>query len=139
MNPRALLTESFHVAVSAADPLNIVAAHLPAPPKGRTLVIGAGKAAASMARAVELAWPKDAAIEGLVVTRYAHGLPTDHIEVVEAGHPVPDDRYACWVDAASLEPILQLRLLGRERNVADEHFFHVDLPEYITKIGRAHV
>lgn len=91
MNPRDLLTESFHVAVGAADPLKIVASYLPAPPKGRTLVVGAGKAAASMARAVELAWPKGAAIEGLVVTRYAHGMATDHIDVVEAGHPVPDN------------------------------------------------
>ena len=90
MNSRRLLTDSFHAAVAAADPLKIVASHLPSPPKGRTLVIGAGKAAASMARAVELAWPASAPIEGLVVTRYAHGMPTDHIQVMEAGHPVPD-------------------------------------------------
>ena len=90
MNPRRLLTDSFHAAVAAADPLKIVAPHLPPRPKGRTLVIGAGKAAASMARAVELAWPASASIEGLVVTRYAHGMPTDHIQVIEAGHPVPD-------------------------------------------------
>jgi len=90
MNPRKILTDSFHAAVAAADPLKIVAAHLPKPPKGRTLVVGAGKAAASMARAVELAWPSNHAIEGLVVTRYAHGMDTDHIRVVEAGHPVPD-------------------------------------------------
>ena len=90
MNPRRLLTDSFHAAVAAADPLKIVAHHLPSPPKGRTLVVGAGKAAASMARAVELAWPASAPIEGLVVTRYAHGMPTDHIQVMEAGHPVPD-------------------------------------------------
>jgi len=90
MNPRQLLTDSFHAAVAAADPLKIVAAHLPTPPKGRTLVVGAGKAAASMARAVELAWPSSHAIEGLVVTRYAHGMDTEHIRVVEAGHPVPD-------------------------------------------------
>jgi len=90
MNARRLLTDSFHAAVAAADPLKIVAPHLPTPPKGRTLVIGAGKAAASMARAVELAWPASAPIEGLVVTRYAHGMPTDHIQVMEAGHPVPD-------------------------------------------------
>ena len=90
MNPRSLLTDSFHATVAAADPLKIVAAHLPSPPKGRTLVVGAGKAAASMARAVELAWPASAPIEGLVVTRYAHGMPTDHIRVIEAGHPVPD-------------------------------------------------
>ena len=90
MNPRTLLTDSFHAAVGAADPLKIVAAHLPQPPKGRTLVVGAGKAAASMARAVELAWPADAPLEGLVVTRYAHGMETEHIRVIEAGHPVPD-------------------------------------------------
>ena len=90
MNPRTLLIDSFHAAVGAADPLKILAAHLPRPPKGRTLVVGAGKAAASMARAVELAWPTTAPIEGLVVTRYAHGLETSHIKVIEAGHPVPD-------------------------------------------------
>jgi glycerate 2-kinase len=90
MNPRQLLIDSFHAAVAAADPLQIVAAHLPPPPKGRTLVVGAGKAAASMARAVELAWPEDQPLEGVVVTRYAHGMPTDKIRVIEAGHPVPD-------------------------------------------------
>lgn len=91
MDYRTLLIDSFNAAVAAADPLNIVAGHLPQPPKGRTLVIGAGKAAASMARAVELAWPADAALEGIVVTRYAHALPTERISVVEASHPVPDD------------------------------------------------
>jgi glycerate 2-kinase len=90
MNQRQLLIDSFHAAVAAADPLQIVAAHLPPPPKGRTLVVGAGKAAASMARAVELAWPAGQPLEGVVVTRYAHGMPTDKIRVIEAGHPVPD-------------------------------------------------
>ncbi len=90
MNPRNLLIDSFHAAVAAADPLKILATHLPTPPKGRTLVVGAGKAAASMARAVELAWPSTAPIDGLVVTRYVHGLDTSHIKVIEAGHPVPD-------------------------------------------------
>lgn len=84
------MLDSFHEAVRAADPMAIVAAHLPSPPKGRTLVVGAGKAAASMARAVELAWPAEAPLEGVVVTRYAHGMPTDRIRVIEAGHPVPD-------------------------------------------------
>jgi glycerate 2-kinase len=60
------------------------------PPKGRTLVVGAGKAAASMAAAAEACWPPDAPLEGLVVTRYGHGLPTRRIRVVEAAHPVPD-------------------------------------------------
>ncbi|MDO9218268.1 MAG: glycerate kinase [Lacisediminimonas sp.] len=91
MDYKELLLESFQEAVAAADPLKIVAAHLPPPPKGKTLVVGAGKAAASMARAVELAWPASASLEGLVVTRYAHGLPTTRVTVVEAGHPVPDE------------------------------------------------
>jgi hydroxypyruvate reductase len=91
MNPKQLLIESFHAAVAAADPLKILPPHLPAPPSGRTLVIGAGKAAASMALAVERYWPQDAALEGLVVTRYLHGLPTRRIKVIEAGHPVPDE------------------------------------------------
>src|SRR5690606_12777665 len=75
-------------AVGAALPAQTLAQHLPPKPKGRTIVIGAGKAAASMAAAVEAAWDGD--ISGLVVTRYAHGEPTQHIEVVEAAHPVPD-------------------------------------------------
>lgn len=90
MNYRHLLIDSFNAAVAAADPLKIVAQYLPEPPAGRTLVIGAGKAAASMAQAVELAWPEGFSLEGIVVTRYAHGLPTERIRVIEAGHPVPD-------------------------------------------------
>jgi glycerate 2-kinase len=88
--PDALLLAGFHAAVAAADPMRIVAAHLPAPPPGRVRVVGAGKAAASMAAAVEAAWPQ-VALEGLVITRYGHGLPTRRIRVVEAGHPVPDE------------------------------------------------
>ncbi|MGH6611418.1 MAG: glycerate kinase type-2 family protein, partial [Burkholderiaceae bacterium] len=81
---------SFDAAVAAADPLRVVAAHLPPRPSGRVVVVGAGKAAASMALAVERAWP-DVALEGLVITRYGHGAPTKRIRVVEAGHPVPDE------------------------------------------------
>jgi hydroxypyruvate reductase len=91
MSPRDLLLGSFQAALAAADPLKIVPRHLPEPPKGRTLVIGAGKAAASMALAVEQNWPADAALDGLVITRYRHGLLTNRITVVEAGHPVPDE------------------------------------------------
>jgi len=91
MDPKQLLIQSFQAAVAAADPLKILPGHLPRPPSGRTLVIGAGKAAASMALAVEQHWPRDAALEGLVITRYAHGLPTRRVEVIEAGHPVPDE------------------------------------------------
>lgn len=91
MDPRTLLIDSFHAAVAAADPLKILPPHLPAPPKGRTLVVGAGKAAASMALAVEQHWPADAPLDGLVITRYRHGLLTNRIKVIEAGHPVPDE------------------------------------------------
>jgi hydroxypyruvate reductase len=90
--PLRLLLESFHAAVAAADPALILPPHLPAPPRGRTLVVGGGKAAASMAAAVETHWPADAPLSGLVVTRYLHGLPTRRIEVVEASHPLPDGR-----------------------------------------------
>jgi len=85
-----LLSRSFSAAVSAADPLNIVGRYLPAPPRGRTLLVGAGKAAASMALAVETQWPDSSPLEGLVITRYAHGLPLRRVRCVEAGHPVPD-------------------------------------------------
>jgi glycerate 2-kinase len=82
MSPRDLLLASFHAALAAADPLKIVPEHLPKPPKGRTLVVGAGKAAASMALAVEQQWPAQAALDGLVITRYQHGLLTNRIAVV---------------------------------------------------------
>jgi hydroxypyruvate reductase len=91
MDPKQLLVESFHAAVAAADPLRILPAHLPAPPQGRTVVVGAGKAAASMALAVENHWPASAPLDGIVITRYRHGLLTNRIKVVEAGHPVPDE------------------------------------------------
>jgi hydroxypyruvate reductase len=90
VNPGQLLLESFHIAVAAADPARILPPHLPMPPPGRTLVVGGGKAAASMAAAVEAHWPPDAPLSGLVVTRYRHNLPTRRIEVVEASHPLPD-------------------------------------------------
>jgi glycerate 2-kinase len=86
---RGLLEESFRAAVAAADPLKILAPHLPAPPKGRTFVAAAGKAAASMALAAEKSYRGD--LEGIAITRYGHGLPTRNIRVVEAGHPVPDE------------------------------------------------
>jgi len=87
--PAALLRELFEAALSAADPKRAVPRHLPQPAAGRTLVIGAGKAAATMAQAIEAAW--DAPLEGLVVTRYGHAIPCQTIEVVEAAHPVPDE------------------------------------------------
>ncbi len=85
---RALLTRMFEAAIAAAQPDLCIPPHLPARPKGRTVVIGAGKASAAMARAVEKAWGEP--LEGLVVTRYGYAVPCDHIEIVEAAHPVPD-------------------------------------------------
>ena len=88
MNQKALLRAMFNAAVAAAQPRQTIAQHLPEAPKGRTIVIGAGKASAAMAQAFEKAWKKP--VEGLVVTRYGYGVPTKHIEIVEAAHPVPD-------------------------------------------------
>lgn len=78
----------FDAAVAAADPMKVVAPHLPPPPRGRTVVVGAGKASARMAEALEAAW--SGPLEGLVITRYGHGRPCAQIEIVEAAHPVPD-------------------------------------------------
>lgn len=95
-DPRALLERLFRVAVRRAQPSETLAAHLPPAPKGRTLVLGAGKAAGAMAHALEAAWPEGAPMSGLVVTRYGHtpprpkGLP-ERIEIMEASHPVPDE------------------------------------------------
>ena len=91
--PRVFLQELFEVAVTAVSPGACVPPHLPAPPtspNGRTIVIGAGKAAAAMAAAVEAHWPAERPLSGMVVTRYGHGAPTTRIRVVEAAHPVPD-------------------------------------------------
>jgi hydroxypyruvate reductase len=90
--PKALLRRLFDAALAAADPAKVVPRHLPQPPKrGRTIVIGAGKAAGAMAKAVEDHWSVSGQPpQGLVVTRYGHGAPCRHIEVVEAAHPVPD-------------------------------------------------
>jgi hydroxypyruvate reductase len=84
-----LLREMFAVAVAGAAPERVLAAHLPSPPKSRVLVLGAGKASAAMAAAVERAWPR-VDLAGLVVTAYGHGAACRRIEVVEASHPEPD-------------------------------------------------
>lgn len=86
---KRFLTDLFDAAVQAADPKAAIAAHLPARPKGRTVVIGAGKGAAQMAAAFETLW--DGPVEGVVVTRYGYSAPCDQIRVIEAAHPVPDD------------------------------------------------
>lgn len=83
-----LLTALFDAAVAAADPVQALQPHLPSPPKGRTIVVGAGKGAAQLAAAFEQLWP--APCEGVVVTRYGYACPTRDIRVLEAAHPVPD-------------------------------------------------
>ncbi|MBM3647666.1 MAG: glycerate kinase [Alphaproteobacteria bacterium] len=89
---RALLRDLFDAALAAAQPATCLAPHIAGlrPPTGKTIVIGAGKASAAMARAVEEQWPH--ALEGLVVTRYGYGEPCRRIEIVEAAHPVPDEK-----------------------------------------------
>lgn len=109
-SPRELLIGSFEAALAAADPLRLVPRHLPQPPAGKTLVVGAGKAAASMALSVEQSWPADADLDGLVVTRYQHGLLTNRIAVIEAGHPVPDDAG----EKAAQEILRRVRSLTRD-------------------------
>ncbi len=106
--PEPLLRAMFDAAIAAAAPGPWMAELLPSPPKGRTVVVGAGKAAASMAAAVEDLW--DGPLSGLVVTRYAHGCPTNHIEVIEAGHPNPDQ-----ASQVAAQRILQMaRNLGQD-------------------------
>ena len=87
-DPGVLLRRLLDAALASAQPAQCVPPHLPEPPAGRTVVVGAGKAAATMAQAVEEPWAGP--LEGLVVTRYGHRVPTERIEVVEAAHPVPD-------------------------------------------------
>ena len=86
--PSGLLRQMFDAAIAAAQPALCLPAHLPPPPKGRTIVIGAGKASAAMARALEDNWAGP--LEGLVVTRYGYDVPCQRIEIVQAAHPVPD-------------------------------------------------
>src|SRR3954451_25380154 len=87
--PHELLRAMFDAAVGAASPELRIPAFLPSPPKGRTVVVGAGKASAAMAKAVQAHWPGP--LTRLVVTRYGHAVPCERIEIVEASHPVPDE------------------------------------------------
>src|SRR3954468_17350962 len=88
MTPRELLRRMFDAAIASAQPARCLPPHLPAAPRGRTIVIGAGKASAAMAKAFEDHWPGD--LTGLVVTRYGYAVPCKRIEIIEAAHPVPD-------------------------------------------------
>jgi hydroxypyruvate reductase len=88
MDPRELLRQMFAAAIAAAQPEHCVPPYLPPRPRGRLIVVGAGKASAAMAQAVERTWPHE--LSGLVVTRYGYAVPCERIEIVEAAHPVPD-------------------------------------------------
>lgn len=88
VDPKAFLEALFHAAVAAADPAKVLAANLPEKPKGRTVVIGAGKGAAQMAQVFERLW--DGPLSGAVVTRYGYGARCERIDVLEASHPLPD-------------------------------------------------
>lgn len=105
-----LLRTVFAAAVARADPRQVLASYLPEKPKGRCIVIGAGKASAAMAQAVERAWP-DVAITGAVVVPYGHGAVTDRVEVLEASHPVPDTN--------SVEAALRMVSLANEAGPDD--------------------
>ncbi len=113
IDPHPLLEACFRAAIQRAASEQVLAAHLPEPPShGKVIVVGAGKASAAMAAAVEAAWPS-VPLSGLVITRYGHGAPTKAIEVVEAGHPMPDsagavaaDRIAALVSAAGPDDLV---------------------------------
>ncbi|SCM76552.1 putative hydroxypyruvate reductase [uncultured Pleomorphomonas sp.] len=89
ITPRVLLRSMFDAAVAAAQPARLIPAHLPPPPEGRLVVVGAGKGSAAMAEAFDAAWADD--LSGLVVTRYGYARPCRRIEIIEAAHPVPDE------------------------------------------------
>lgn len=115
-SPRDFLQDLYTVAVARALPQHLLAAHLPSPPRGRTLVVGAGKAGGAMAAAFDAAWPAEAPLSGLVITRYGHVPPAWHagrcrIDVVEAAHPVPD--------AAGLQAAERIAALAREAGPDD--------------------
>lgn len=86
--PRRLLREMFDAAIASAQPELCIPPHLPAPPRGRLIVVGAGKASAAMARCVEKHWAGE--LSGFVVTRYGYSVPCERIEIAESAHPVPD-------------------------------------------------
>lgn len=108
IDPRTLLRRMLDAAIASAQPAQCLPPFLPSPPKGRLIVVGAGKASAAMAAAVEQHWPGP--VSGLVVTRYGYAAPCQYIEIVEAGHPVPD---AAGLDAAQ-------RILALVQNLRED-------------------
>ena len=86
--PIRILHKLYDHAASVADPMLTVPSYLPEKPRGKVIVVGAGKASARMAEAVETVW---GACEGIIITRYGYGRPTKGIQIIEASHPVPDE------------------------------------------------
>jgi glycerate 2-kinase len=116
-DPPRFLSRLFAAMVAAADPARLLPTRLPGPPAGRTVILGAGKAAASMAKTVEEHWPGD--LSGVAVTRYGHGLGCRSIEVIEAGHPLPDstctlaaERVLALVDGLTADDLVLVLLSG---------------------------
>ncbi|MGY5809038.1 glycerate kinase type-2 family protein [Rhizobium sp. LEGMi198b] len=106
---RSALRRMFDAAVASADPVKVVARHLPERPSGRCIVVGAGKASAAMAAALDIAW-SDVDLSGIVVTRYGHAVPAGRIDIIQASHPVPDEMS---VEAA-------MRILGCVRDLGPD-------------------
>ena len=106
-DPVKILKSLFNAAVRAAHPEECLPPYLPKKPKGRSIVIGAGKASAAMAETIEHHWPGP--IQGLVITRYGYFRPCNKIKVVEAGHPVPDE--AGLVASRRMLDLLELSLI----------------------------
>lgn len=106
--PLNIMRAAFDTAVDAVRPGVCLPRHVPKPPAGRTFVVGAGKAAAAMAQTLEAHWPDDAPLDGLAITRHGHGVPTARIEVIEAGHPVPDT----YGERAARRALEQAMVLG---------------------------
>ena len=114
VNPRDLLRQMFDAAVEAAQPAHCIPRYLPEPPVGRTVVIGAGKASAEMARVLEAHWPGP--LSGLVVTRYGYAAACERIEILESAHPVPDA--AGWLNLAPTKPCAASRTSPCHRKVS---------------------
>ena len=117
IDPKVLLRQMFEAAIAAAQPARCVPPYLPEPPAGRLFVIGAGKASAAMARAVEEHWPGE--LSGLVVTRHGYAVPCRRIEIVEAAHPVPDAagldaarRMVDWVSGLNMDDVVLCLISG---------------------------
>jgi len=109
LRARSALRDIFDAAVASANPASVIGPHLPNKPNGKCVVVGAGKASAAMAAALDAAWP-DVRVSGVVVTRYGHAVPAGRIRILEAAHPVPD----AASEAAAHEILLAVQDLSHD-------------------------